>query len=333
MNENCPDTKKRILMVGRRCHMQRSEWGLYKALERRFITRILFIEDGFPTRVEDVPEYNEYDAWIWYIPFRDLLIKPGFQWSNYRGLRIMLDNDVQLNYSTYILPNIYLGNLPDVFHRNKFHILLCSGQLVRDRLITDGIPAYWQPKAYDPSVFFNLHLERQGICHYGTPYRPRLAMLYYVKQNNIPFEYIKCHFQELNIHLNRYIGCLICNKWWQYRGILGRYKYKLLHSIFPTIGITLEPSNESMLKNFETAGAGCAPIVDWIDELAELGFEDGKTMVAYNSFEELIEKLKFYLATPETLVQIGQRAMSLVQNRHTWDHRAEQLERIIEDNS
>lgn len=77
------------------------------------------------------------------------------------------------------------------------------------------------------------------------------------------------------------------------------------------------------------AGAGCAPIADWIDELEELGFVDGETMVSYESLHELIEKLDYYTENPGALREIGRRAGRLVLAQHTWDHRAHQLDELL----
>ena len=65
------------------------------------------------------------------------------------------------------------------------------------------------------------------------------------------------------------------------------------------------------------------------DEMEELGFADGKTMVAYGTLEELAEKLKWYAREPQTLRDIGHNALELVRKRHTWEHRAKQIEELI----
>jgi spore maturation protein CgeB len=84
-----------------------------------------------------------------------------------------------------------------------------------------------------------------------------------------------------------------------------------------------------MLKNFEVAASGCVPFCDEIPELRDLGFEDGKTMVSYTNFDELIEKLKYYSKSPELLSQIGKNAATLCAENHTWDHRAKMFEGVI----
>jgi spore maturation protein CgeB len=82
---------------------------------------------------------------------------------------------------------------------------------------------------------------------------------------------------------------------------------------------------EPMIKNFESAGAGCAPICDHVSELDDLGFVDGESMIAYNSFDDLIERLDHYLVRPEEMARIGHNACVLAHSRHSWLHRARQF--------
>lgn len=150
-------------------------------------------------------------------------------------------------------------------------------------------------------------------------------MLHYLERKRVSFDTFKCAPDKLNEHLNQYLGCLTCNMAGTVRPGVGR----LIHHYLPSVGVALEAGAEPTLKNFEVAGAGSAPTTDWIDELAELGFEDGKTMVSYHSFEELVEKLLYYLNEPATLQQIGLSASKSVLERHTWDHCVGQLQELL----
>jgi spore maturation protein CgeB len=141
----------------------------------------------------------------------------------------------------------------------------------------------------------------------------------------VPYTNIQCDVSELNSKLNAYAGCLISNmellaaKW------IPRRAYRFL----PSAWRREQPGPEPMAKNFEAAAAGCAPIMDMIPELRDLGFEDGVTAVGYTGFRELIEKLHWYEANPGALVEIGRRAAELARARHTWDHRMVEFERLI----
>jgi len=323
-NKTNSQYKRRIILIGHRDHLERYQKGFYDALERHFNLHTLFVEDGWPFKISDITRYQDYDACIWYVRFRELILMPGFNWEAFSGLRIMYDLDIHANYHP-MLGQKWLGKWPEVFRRNNFQVLVTTGRNNRDALISDGINAYWLPKAYDPSRLFDLGLERHGICYFGNCYVSRSAMLDYLNRKKIEYTTFRCRHNELNAQLNKYSGCLICNM----AGIRRRGIYRLIHHYYPSLGIRLAPGFEPMLKNFEVAGASCAPIADWIDEFDELGFEDGKTMVSYKTFEELVEKLQHYLRNPDELEAIGKRAGKLALERHTWDQRAEQLDELL----
>jgi hypothetical protein len=317
--------RRRVLLIGHRYHLERSQRGFYLALARRFDLVIHMVEDGWPAAIDDIPDYQTYDACIWFVRFRELMQAPQFQWKNYQGIRLMYDLDAHQNFHL-LLDGKYLGKWPEVFHRNEFQVLVCTGRATRDALIGDGVPSIWLPKGYDPSQLFDMGLPRKGICYFGTLYSSRKAMTHFLRRKGLSFDIFCCNPDQLNEYLNKYLGCLICNM----AGVVQPGIRKILHRMFPSYGIALTPGVEPMLKNFEVAGAGCAPLADFIEELGELGFIDGDTMVSYRSFEELAEKMHHYAKYPDELRDIGKRARQLALARHTWDHRAQELGRSLE---
>ncbi len=318
--------KKKIIIIGHRYHLQKGMKGVYDALDKRFCLKKVFVDDGWPLKISDIHGYNEYTACIWFVRFRELMQKPDIDWCDYKGKKIMYDWDVHANYHKMI-GDKYLGLWPDVFRRNGFHLLLTTGKECKNLLEKDDIPAYWLPKAYDKSLFSDLDRDRRGISHFGNIYLARRAMMGYLQNKKVEFTYFRCLHRELNTELNKYLGCLVCNMSVTFDSLIG----KLINKVFPYKGIKLENAIEAMQKNFEIAASGCAPIMDWIEELDDLGFEDGKTAVIYSSFDELIEKLEYYEKNPQSLREIGKNACQLATDRHTWDHRAIDLDKVIEN--
>ena len=84
-----------------------------------------------------------------------------------------------------------------------------------------------------------------------------------------------------------------------------------------------------MIKTFEVAAAGCAPVVDHLDELEDLGFVDGETCLTYRTFDEAADKL--LAADEQQLLEMGRAAAELARSRHTWSHRADLVLRILND--
>jgi glycosyl transferase family 1 len=315
----------RVCLVCHRINLATNKENIFSAFERRFQLTKHFVEDKWPRTTPDLGEVDRYDAIVWFVNFRVLMTMSPFDWGTYAGARIMYETDAFQNY-TVIASRRYLGLWPGVVRSNQFHVLVCTGREVRDRLLADGVHAYWIPKAYDGRVIRDEQCRaRTGLCYYGREYNARAAMLNYLTRRHVPYSTFVCPYSELNDNLNRYLACLICNM--SVRG--SRWLPAAVLAHVPKTWIRLAEGTEPMWKNFEAAGAGCAPICDYMPELETLGFRDGETMVSYRTFAELYDKLQHYLHRPRKLREIGRRAAALARNRHTWDDRAQQLEDLI----
>jgi hypothetical protein len=321
-----------LLVIGHQFHyysqgrVDASQRPLYLALEDTFDNvKVHFVEDSWPRSMKEIGDYQNYDVCMWFVLFRMLIEQPPFDWADYRGLRLMHDRDAHANFHN-MLGNRYFGRFTEVFHRDEFHYLICTGKRTRNAMEAEGVPSFWLPKAYDPQYICNKNGDRRGIGYFGNIYDSRGAMLRYLSRKRIPYEHFTCTYDELSDHLNRFAGCLICNMGAQRKGFVS----KAINRLFPGHGIGLNPGVEPMLKNFEVCGAGCAPIMDWIDEFEDLGFREAENMVSYHSFPELADKLEYYLDREDQLFDIGRKACELVQQRHTWHHRALELKVFID---
>jgi hypothetical protein len=315
---------KRILFIGHRYHLNREMKGVYDAFGRRYFVKTVFVEDNWPNSIAEIPDYKSFNLCIWFVRFRELLPRNPFDWQDFTGLRVMYDWDVHANYHTMLEPK-WIGKWPNVFHKNKFQLLITTSKKCSEFLLEEKINAYWLAKAFDCELFCDKGYKRNSICYFGNKYLSRRAMLDYLKREKIRIHEFNCKHSELNENLNKYTGCLVCNM----GGIVGTGLKRLIHHFIPSKGIKLEPGFEPMMKIFEIAAAGCAPIADHIEELSDLGFVDGETMVSYNDFDELVEKLRYYEKNIDKLSEIGKQAGKMSQERHAWDHRVEQLDNYL----
>lgn len=80
------------------------------------------------------------------------------------------------------------------------------------------------------------------------------------------------------------------------------------------------------VREFEVAMSGGVHLVNRFAELEEY-FEDGVEMLYYDSFEELIDKARFYLdpARKSTRQKIREAAAKRALGEHTWTHRFEKV--------
>lgn len=127
----------RLLIIGHKFHyhtlghLEGSQRPFYQALEDTFDqVTIRFIEDGWPRSIAEVPNYQGYDACMWFVLFRMLMDQRPFDWADYRGLRLLHDRDAHANFHNMLDPR-YIGKWPEVFHRDKFQFLICTGKQTR----------------------------------------------------------------------------------------------------------------------------------------------------------------------------------------------------------
>jgi hypothetical protein len=314
----------RLCLVCHRYQLTREYSAMFDALRRRFDVTMVLVDDGWPRAMTAIRDYEQFDACLWFVRFRELVDQPAFSWGDFDGVRVMYDWDAYQN-ANRLGGDRFLGRWPEVFRRNEFHWLACTGRDVRDDLLAAGVEAYWIPKAADTGQFHPLGRERSGFCYFGERYLSRAAMLDDLRRHGVPVSIFRCSYFDLNEHLNRYAACLVCNM----DGRVAPGVGGLLNRIFPSRFITHHTAPETMAKNFEAAAAACVPFADYHPEFDELGFRDGTTTVTYRTFDELREKIHYYAARPEALAAIGARAAAMVAQRHTWDHRARQFETLI----
>lgn len=81
-------------------------------------------------------------------------------------------------------------------------------------------------------------------------------------------------------------------------------------------------------RAFEIAGIGGFQMIHWRPGLADL-FEDGKEIVSFNNFDELIEKINYYLNRPEERELIAKAGQIRAYKDHTYNKRLETLLKIV----
>lgn len=307
-----------LTVVCHRYQLDREYGAVHTALDRTFRTTRCFVDDGWPASIDDLGDAARCDAVLWFVRFRELAERPRFDWGSYAGIRCMYDQDVIQDFTT-VVDSPWRGRWPSVIRKNGIDVVFCTGRSARDHLVGHGIDARWIPKAVDTTVFRDLGLERDGVCTYGARYPARRAMVRTLRRQRVELEEFSCPYAELNGLLNRYRAAVVCNmqvapdSWWMQaaRTMRRQQPPRFL------------PSPETMLKNYEVAASGTGPFFDWGPELEDLGFIDGGTAVVYETFDDLIDRLRWYLSRPDDLARIAGAAAALCVDQHSWDHRAQ----------
>lgn len=303
----------------------RPEWARYETAQIAAIVdsgdvEVIEVEDGW-----GLPKLDPFDAVVFFVKFKQLKLRPSINWDGFAGLRVLLDMDSFHDYGGW-WGSPHVGGWTETIPRLGFDLIVVSGESSRRHFSALGIQTEVFHKGFDPAQFHDLDLPRRGLGHYGSPYGARLAMLRRVRKAGIEVGSIKVPYPELNTTLNHFLAIAVCNMTSLPRfGRFGRAIQRVAPGTFLKIG----PGPEPMAKNFEAAAAGCAVFMDDNPDLEPLGFVDGETAIVYRDFDELIDKLRFWLERPEELRRIGQAAAALSLERHTWAQRAASLQEIL----
>lgn len=307
----------------------RTEASFVRALEGLADVDLVFWEDlRSPTADEAIratgraPADADYDALVLFVRFRRLHHAPDFGWTGFGGLRVWIEHDAWNAFSP--AHSEWHGTYQDAFRRHRFDLMVSTGKVTTTRLIDDGVNAAWVPKGFTPEVFHDLGLPRDGVCTFGTRWPARRAMLDRISRSGLVVEDVSGPFETLNARLNAHASAIVCNMPATTPfGKVGRG----LRRFRPGF-VELHPAVEPMIKTFEVAGAGCAPIVDTVEDLDDLGFVHGRTCFVYSTFADLIELLRS--TSPDVCTTIGGAAATLARSRHTWPHRAAEFVAVLE---
>lgn len=78
------------------------------------------------------------------------------------------------------------------------------------------------------------------------------------------------------------------------------------------------------MRTMEIMGSGAFLLTDYVPYIEEL-FEDGKHCAIYRSFDEAVDKAKYYLTHDSEREKIAQSGFEEVMKNHTIDHRVKKL--------
>ncbi len=92
--------------------------------------------------------------------------------------------------------------------------------------------------------------------------------------------------------------------------------------------ITGEIKRHIRLRDFEGPMSGAFFMTGYQEELADY-YEIGREIVCYDTKEELLDKVRYYLRRPEERLRIRLAGLNRARRDHTWDQRLRQLLREI----
>ena len=83
------------------------------------------------------------------------------------------------------------------------------------------------------------------------------------------------------------------------------------------------------IRLFDVTGAGTCLLTEKKKNINDL-FENGKEIIVYDSYDDCLDKIKYYYNNPKEALEIGLNAKKRVAKEHTTKHRMQQLVKILD---
>lgn len=189
---------------------------------------------------------------------------------------------------------------------------------------------------------------------YDLMFAPTKSMVEYMKYNKtarkvfwLPFSVCIEKYKDLGLNKTIDVMATFTMKkhWYPDR--------KKIHKIIKTLGVRIltEPVfhdeyiqkiNESKIfvtnngihqclnmKYTEVLACGTLLLADRPEDLDEMGFKDGEHLVIYNGWEDLKDKIKYYLKNDKEREEIAKNGMNFVREKHSNQVRIKEMIEII----
>lgn len=88
---------------------------------------------------------------------------------------------------------------------------------------------------------------------------------------------------------------------------------------------------EANMRVFEGTLSGSAMLCNYSQDVADLGYEDGKNIIFYHDADDLVKKAKFYIEHDAAREQIADAGLLHTMKYHTYLHRAAKIMEVVRD--
>ncbi len=190
--------------------------------------------------------------------------------------------------------NVIVATDPHVLNYDKQRALADTFYCMQDCYKQDG--DIYLPYAYDPLWHAPQDEERLfDVCLLGLHYQNRNSLIDRLRQSGIRVHYdLGPCFDEARKIYNQ-----------------------------GPIGLNWSSKKDLTARVFELLGMGRLAVVNWVPDLPKF-FEDGKDLIVFDTLEEAVEKICYYLSNEDELEKIATQGHKTV-SPHTWDARIETI--------
>lgn len=262
---------------------------------------------------------------IFFLRFSWLILAKGLHKKSSK-IRIFYEQDAALNYIN-VTGMEYLGAWTKYLPLLGSNLLITNDKNSRDRFLAENISAYWSPKAASNS-FLNFSIKKQkqfNIGYYGAQYGARAHALASMKKNNVEISRFIVPYEKLSERISSCRAILICNN--QNKYLIPWFKR--VQRKFPLIFIEPKSGWQVLAKNYEVCAANSLMFADYIEEMSDLGFKSGVNCLLYHDTAEMVDMARWIISHPDRVEEMAELGFHLVAERHTWDHRADDLSNFL----
>ena len=118
------------------------------------------------------------------------------------------------------------------------------------------------------------------------------------------------------------------------KSFLQRWPFIKMHEIYNTskIGFNYSIHQDINMRTFEVMSCGSLLLTNEIKDpmLKEL-FKEGEDLIIYRNFDDLCEKVDYFLVHDQERQKISDRGHQKVIQNHTYQHRADEILKIVEE--
>ena len=206
------------------------------------------------------------------------------------------------------------------------YFLVVGSAAVQDLPSTLRCRVYFLPPAVNGETFEQINITDEDrkryacdVCFVGARYPEREVMLSAVAQLGVKLKIFGWHDWKTSPLVSFWHGPLTPREFAKAFRIA---TISLNSNLYPTQGSVNR-------KTFEILAAGGFELCDYQEDITKL-FGEGKEIEIYRSTEELLTKIKYYLANPDQRDRIANAGHARVMRDHTLDARVEALLNTIQ---
>jgi len=313
------------------CHPTHRRYAFVSTIIRHFENCAVFISNGNHVEISKriVGQQADFDGVLTFL-YGDSLLESCDVLQDLDIPLIVIEHDA---YQNYIVEQDGFGLFSTFLSRCPVDLFVVSGLTTIRRFRREGQRCLYLPKAA-PEAFLEFPNRESGFfCAFGSHrhivYQHRAKLLRHVAPQRW-FDPLGRVLPVLTANIRQSADAISGNM------TVHRLKFRFsqmaeLLSLYSACVICDTGLNEPMAKHFEVSALGLVPFRDGecSDELAELGYRNGQSMVVYDDCEDLIEKIRYFSRNAGELTRMQQHARRAAVG-NTWEIRARELYRVLE---